>query len=267
MELINNATILVVPRWVRATVIAILGILATFYLGTTLMGAYDPDHEGWIQSGAEILGILIPLLMLGLIAGFSHSGVEALVARGASYLSDTIPRLTVLFHDPSDNLADSTQPTHGKHMPQPAVLVQSARNLAIANYLVEASSLSEDTSSILTFRREIPFRIELNATKANVNVLIPMDIIEAETQAPSPQSLFPHSVAGAEHEGYWFAKELVPRKFLGKDYVAIVAVKRLPADFLINPLHRLDFGQDLIFMLRSMLNERPSLFAKAGDRV
>ena len=267
MELINNATILVVPRWVRVTVIAILGILATFYLGTTLMGAYDPAHEGWIQSGAEVLGIIIPLLMLGLIAGFSHSGVEALVARGASYLSDTIPRLTVLFHEPSDIVSDSTKPTHGKLMPQPVVLVQSARNLAIANYLVEASSLNEDIAGTATFRREIPFRIELNATKANVNILIQKDIIAGQASEASPQSLFPHSVAGAEHEGYWFAKELVTRKFLGRDYMAIVAVKRLPADFLISPLQRLDFGQDLIFMLRSMLNERPLLFAKAGDRV
>jgi hypothetical protein len=261
VDLINNASILVIPRWVRATVLSILGLLALLYLITSAIGIIDNTRSGWIEAGTYILGILLPFLLIGMIVSYSHSGVDALVARSAYFLSDSIPSLTVMFCEPADNFRNAFTRGDAKARSMPKVRVQSAPNMSIANYVVTAASLSEAKPGEPVTQRKVVFRIELNATKANVNILFARKLLVTK---PAPEELFPHSIDGARHEGYWFASGYTPRHLDGTDYEAIVAVKRLDTDFLSNPIRRLDFGQDLILMLRAMLSERPELFEPAG---
>lgn len=44
---------------------------------------------------------------------------------------------------------------------------------------------------------------------------------------------------------------------------SLVAARRLDPDFPTNPVKRLDFGHDLMIMLRALLEERPDVFVEA----
>jgi hypothetical protein len=254
MELISNVAIVMVPRWVRASVIGILAALALLYMGLGFAGIYDNTRPGWLEASTYILGILLPLVLIGLLVGFSHSGVDALIRRNARFLRQSIPAMAALLGDPPGDFVpmSNVQP---KDAAPPRILVQSAANLSIANYCVTITPEFAERMDGLGEKRQIAFRIELNATKANVNVLLPLACAKQK-----PETIFPHSIRGAANEGYWFAQELIGRKWRGIDYVAIVAARKLDADFLTNPVKQIDFGQDLMFMLRSMLWERPELF-------
>jgi hypothetical protein len=263
MNLVSNISILVVPRWVRNLVLAIMALLSLCYLALAIIGVLDQDRPGWIEAGTYILGILIPFLLIGLLAAYSQSGVEALVARTARFLDETIPALCNLFNEPVGPYRLAGKQAAAPRARRPKVYVQSAQDLAIANYIVLARPQAPFADPDALALRRIPFRIELNADKANVNILLDPAALKTHGMAKSIAELFPHSTKGAAHEGYWFADGFIERELSGQSYCAAVAVKRLPPEFLTSPVARLAFGQDLILMLRAMLAEQPSLFAKA----
>ncbi|MXO56702.1 hypothetical protein [Pontixanthobacter gangjinensis] len=265
MNLVSNISILVVPRWVRNTVLIILATLSAAYFALAIIGIVDHQRPGWIEAGTYILGILIPFLLIGLIVSYSQSGVEALIARSARFLDETIPSLCTLFNEPDGEFRNIGSRNKPSAMKRPDILVQSAQDLAIANYIVTVRPQAPFDANADASERLVPFRIELNAHKANVNVLLSCEAVGSGRAAESAKDLFPHSIGGAEHEGYWFAKGFIEREMNDKHYCAIVAVKQLPDDFLSNPIARLAFGQDLILMLRAMLAERPDLFHLASS--
>lgn len=255
MNILSNVAIIVIPRWVKGTIIAILTMLALAYFGLSVLGIYDPSRPGWIEAGTYILGILLPFILTGLIIGFSQSGVEALLRRNADFLGRSLPNLAVLLGDPDGPMADATG-AHTAPAPRPQVQVQYARNSSIANYAITIDPDFARNLDGFGKTRRLLFRIELNAMKANVNVMLPRSAIKTPVR-----ELLPHSIQGAMQEGYWFADLPLLRKFAGMEYEALVAVMKLDEDFMTNAVKRLQFGQDLMLMLRSFLHERPELFA------
>lgn len=263
MNFVSNLAIMVVPRWVRIAVLVILALLGSIYLATAAIGIIDSDRPGWIEAGTYILGILLPFLIGGLLLSYSHSGVDALVSRSALFLTETVPAMTVLFEEPGQDFEASKTSGRFPKIAAPEIQIQAAANSSIANYVVLVRPSRGLPNELNQCLRRLPFRVELNATKANVNILILRSLVKDLSKAADVTELFGHSIAGARHEGYWIADSMTDCLLDGKPYLAIVAVKRLAPEFLTNPVHQLDFAQDLMLMLRAMLHERPELFEPA----
>lgn len=275
MDYFSNLAVLTVPKWVKLTISMVLAVLTLLYLVAGLFGVLDPNRPGWIIAGAYILGILIPIFILVLVISFSETGVQALTAKTATYLSRTIPASTVLLLEPYGKFRS---PESAKRkLPKtktPVVKVQAASNMAVANYIIEvppSNLIDQGTNSGV---KVVLLRLELNATKLNMNLIFAKSMIESfhgmtETKSQIDdldiKTVFPHTIEGSENEGYWFNSKMIPRHMNGQDYLAVVAVKRLADDFLINPILKLDLAQDLMLMIRAALNERPELFQSRED--
>lgn len=260
---VSSLSIIVIPKWVRFTVIAILGCLSLIYLGFAIIGVLDSSRPGWIEAGSYVLGTLVPLILLGLILSFSQSGVEALAERTSDYLARGIPALTRLFYEPQGRFLRAGQTvgpkSHGAI--QPEVMVQANHGHSIANYKVELDPAKLGLDETRQTPLVCVFRLEINATKANVNILFPCH--EGTSRCASVTDLlahFPHTVEGARYGDYHFSSSPVQRRIDGEDYIGIVCTKKLGEDFLTNPVARLSFGQDLMIMLRSFVNEAPDRF-------
>lgn len=265
MNLISNLSIMVIPRWVKAIVSLIVVALTVAYIAIAILGATDDTKPGWIEASAYLLGILLPFMFLALILGFRESGVDALVARSARYLSQTIPSLAVALQEPAQQFHVYGGGYKPRDARRPRVRVQSAANMTVANYVVEAYPQSDFVNGEPACARKLAFRIELNATKANINILVEKSLLPGDYKTLDPADLFPNSVSGAKHEGYWLNEHLLEREIAGTSYIAIVVVKRLSEEFLTNPVLQLDFGQDLMLMLRAILDENTKLFAKVDN--
>ena len=242
----------------KGVILALLGLLAGLYLALSLFGIYDTTRPGWIEAGAYLFGAILPFLLIGLIAGFSESGVDALVRRNARFLRETIPGLTNLLGDPPGSFEPAGQRGGDAIADRPKVELQSAKNLGIANYAVTIDPAFAARMDQFDQVRMLRFRIELNATKANVVIHLP-----AANAGRPAAALFPLTIAGAEREGYWFSPEYWVQTRRGRAFHSLVAVRRLDPDFLTNPVKRLDFGHDLMIMLRALLEERPDVFVEA----
>lgn len=269
MEFFSNLAVLVVPRWVKAAVVFILAALAFLYVGLSIIGVLDQSRPGWIVAGTYILGVLVPILLLVMVIGYAQTGVDALTAKTSEYLTRTIPGRAILLKDPDSGFKSAA--SYPKRLPKtkaPVVRVQASANMSVANYIIEAapinlSKLSTEPARILLIR------VELNATKINVNIMFHPDLLKKlhleNNGEYDVKRLFPHTINGSQQEGYWFNEELVTRVFFGTEYKALVTARRLSEDFLVSPIKKLDLAQDLMFMLRSVLNERPELFELAAD--
>jgi hypothetical protein len=260
MNILGSVNAVVVPRWVRAAVVVLLGALIIAYGVSVVLGILDEQRSGWLEASAYLLGVLVPILIIVLVAGFSEGGVSALSFRTQEFLLRILPGSLPGLEEPDTQFVTLNSRSLKRRKAKKIVAkVQHAPGTCIANYRV---IFTPDGSSV---RKEILFRVELNARKVNFNLIFDTEAVGHELNV-SPMETFTHSIEGAGHEGYWFNNELISRTIEGQHVRCIVGSKKLEDTFLLNPVAKLDLAQDLVLMLRSFVNEAPDLFATKSNK-
>jgi hypothetical protein len=116
----------------------------------------------------------------------------------------------------------------------------------------------------------------------NFNLYLPIDRVDllrvsmSKTKKVSRdflrETVFPHSLDAATAQiaddeleaarlgGYLFHGEVIQRELEGRRWYVLVGSCALAKDLLWNPAERLFVAQDLMFMLRAMVNESPEIF-------
>ncbi len=267
MDLFGPFRLLPIPTWVRALTVVLLLLGASLSLLLIGRGLWDrTDASDWIAAGAGLLGVVLPLLIIAGIVWSAHSTVGSLQREARRYLTDTLPQFLRLIPEPDLNDA--------KRFPkQPARLdseVADIKPIYIegdfqCDYLID---IKHDPTT--GGRAQILFRLELNVFRVNFILFVPPEHFEVAELMEH----FPHTINGAqtvlqanEKEGqsnYIFNQSIGHRhRVYGKDYVTLVAYRKLPDNFLWNAAEKLFFAQDLVIMLRSFLYESKGLFAVA----
>lgn len=250
MDLFGTANAVVVPRWVKAAVVVLLLALIVAYGFSIVLGILDEGRSGWLEASAYLLGVLIPILILVLVVGFSEGGVAALRVRTQEFLVKVLPASFPALEEPATRfMRPGSSSLRSRNARKLQALVQHAPGTCIANYKVTFTPDGTD------MRKLIVFRLELNARKVNFNL-----IFDAAAEQGISMDAFVHSIEGATHEGYWFNSALINRTIDGRPVRCLVGAKKLEDDFLVNPVAKLDLAQDLMLMLRSFVNEAPGAF-------
>lgn len=253
------------------SVFLLLCALLAFYIG--YRGLFD-NQIGWIEASAYLLGILLPILVIGALLIFSSGGIDALQSRTEVLLRRDLPSFLRQIPDGERAFGDpgSRCPTAPSDALAVVKIAQFAKR-CYADYEVTLPDVQGKGS-----RRRFYIRVELNVKKANFNLYFPYESLaaicsEAEGGDDFAErcneivlSSFEHTRRGAAFESgdqagrYSFNERLLERRLLGQTYYCLVGSLSLPHDFLWNPAERLFFCQDLMFMLRAFLNERGGLF-------
>jgi hypothetical protein len=250
MDLFGTASAVVVPRWVKAAVVILLLSLIVAYGFSIVLGILDEGRSGWLEASAYLLGVLIPILIIVLVVGFSEGGVAALRVRTQEFLVKVLPASFAALEEPASKFVrPGSAVLRSRHGRKLHALVQHSPGTCIANYKVIFTPDGTDT------QKRIVFRLELNARKVNFNL-----ILDAPLEQSISMQAFVHSIEGATHEGYWFNSALINRTIDGRSVRCLVGAKKLEDDFLVNPVAKLDLAQDLMLMLRSFVNEAPGAF-------
>lgn len=260
MNILGSVNAVVVPRWVRAAVVILLGVLIVAYGISVVLGILDHNRSGWLEASAYLLGVLIPILILVLVAGFSEGGVPALSIRTQEFLTGVLPSTFPGLEEPQTNFQQpNARALRRRRAKKMQSAVQYAPGTCIANYKV---TFTPDGTGIA---KQILFRVELNARKVNFNLILDPEVAGDMLNA-APAEIFKHSIQGASHEGYWFNTELISRTIEGRTFCCLVGSKKLEENFLLNPVAKLDLAQDMVLMLRSFVNEAPGLFASPPEK-
>jgi len=267
MDILEIASNIVIPRWVKAVVVAMLALLVAAYGVMVFLGVTgDAANDGWIEAAAYVLGILLPIFLIGLVIMYAETGIEALRHRSYKYLTEVVPERTVMF-EPITEKSSRTPPPWRRRVSDKrsmSAVYMAPSNAGEAVRYEVIAPIVDDRSAIQY--KMIRFLIQLNVQKSNVVIFLPEKALSRAT-APDRglDELFPHSMRGAAAEGYMINPASTRARFNNDFFQSFVLIKRLPEKFMLNSNERLYFAQDVMMMLRAMLNETPELFEDAAS--
>jgi hypothetical protein len=241
-ELVRWLQSLALPAWARGLLVIVL--VAVMVGGLAMVGwATLHQERETMTAGVGLLTMALPisLLVIGLVFG----------QRSEQRLN----RLT-------ENVLDALIPTHLERIvcaPRGMKLDRLSRSGCRATYVL---SSSVDVGAEAT---SLKFSVELNVRKVNLMFGMPRGLV---LQQPLEQSAalrpYRHVVAGARAEGYQLNSE--PAHYAGNDGgMALLFFRPLPEDFLLRPIEKLYFAQDLGFFVRGMLEAQASVAATAKE--
>lgn len=278
MDVLSYLSNMIVPRWVKVSITFFLvGFVGLFVVLGYLGIEQGAQNGGWIEAAAYVLGIVLPILMVALVVLYSQTGVAALRSRINHYLATVVPDSAQILADSDRKFVRVTSLLNRAKRRMAAtgpviVLAQPERGLCTMNYAMHVPTEGVvDGASVSGFRR-VFVRVELNVWKTNINICIEESIAEklaaelsARNSTPLSQmeswlQLFPHTFAGAKAEGYSINHLAIRRNFVGRKYVALVLSRELKQNFMFDISQKLYFAQDLMFMVRALLWERPDAF-------
>lgn len=238
------------------------------------------DSSGLLSSTIELFGVLLPVILVAVVLGRADSGVSALKRRTeALYLKVLPPILAGVVDAPGDFYAPGPRVRAPKGDRDGRVFVNLARGECHADLLL-AAPWRREGGAVVEWKMML-VHLEVNVGRVNFALLIPRRALGGggsggggRRQTAGGQAFraaFPHTLQGAAKagapfqpekasSGYVFLDELIRREVFGVEHSVLVANKFLSDEFLWDSAGQLYFAQDLMFMLRAFLTERPDLF-------
>lgn len=285
---------IVVPRWVKWTVVIVLLTLLAVNISIGFFGLTgNAQRESWIEAAIYLFGVLLPIWLIAFVVMYADGGPNALKAKTYDYMTRVIPEtLKSVVEEPSE-FYDAEKKKGKSVSSKVRVMSNQYKDSCIGSYILTflekpTSPLAgeevrrdetDEEKDLKRVKKEIRFSLELNVRKANLVIYIPCNEIREKLAKPSKTSdsgdekgllddfdfsdisnLFPHTITGSKSEGYLVNESLAITEFDGKYYYGLVFFKHLEKGFLTLPQEKLYFAQDLMFMLKAFYNEQPDLF-------
>ncbi|MEO9788553.1 MAG: hypothetical protein ABJF67_13220 [Aurantimonas coralicida] len=273
MELINKVQIATIPHWARVLIGLIILALAVVCGALFFVAMYEGDRSSWVQAAAHLTGVIAPILLFTLCIAAVQSGTLSIAKRTEHTLNSVIPSQLRLIPESAPDFKRWSRNFRSSQDDRTAdVSISHIRGRCYADYEIK---YQDDDGQEITCR----IRVELNVHRVNFNLYIPCHepvYLEACSEHELDATVLidnhlrhtvgankKHSDAGglaAPIGCYVFRPDLLRRRLGTDEYVVLVASATLPSDLLWNPAERLYFAQDLMFMVRSIVNEAPYLF-------
>lgn len=265
--MLRDLKTLTLPISTKIAVAALLLLSVGVNLGFLVWGLLQ-DESSLLAAAIETLAALLPVILVVIVLGRADSGVSALKRRTEGLFLKILPPVLAGVVDEAIPFYAITGKTRAPAAPRRGrVYVNLKRGECFADLLVVAPWISATGAA-----REwkiIPVRLEINVGRINFGLLIPDG-----TAALPPQAVveaFAHTTEGAGRAGptepgrapstgYVFLDHPLRRDLAGTPCTVLVANKFVSGDFLWDSAGQLYFAQDLMFMLRAFLSERPDLF-------
>lgn len=272
MDIFKYLSNMIVPGWVKATVIITLVSFVCVYFLVGYFGIRDYESTGaWIEAAAYVLGIILPIAIVSFVFLYSQTGERALRANVHRYLLTVLP-----------GAASSLLEAEGKFLEIPTDRpVKRPVRTPAHRWPVTARVLTADRSNVVTYIFEVPenqgakkparrivtIRVELNVWKINLNICIEQPRFDALCKSVDTQgcthgwsALFPHTFEGALREGYQANPSPLFRMIEDKPFCCLVFSRDMKENFMFDDAQKLYLAQDIMLMLRSMIHEQPDAF-------
>ena len=229
-EVVRWLQSLALPLWARGVLVIVFLAVMLGGLGLVVWAAFNRDKES-MTAAISLLTVALPvsLIVIGLVFGQRS---EKRLARITNTILDQLI--------PQEVQAIACQP-------RKLQLKQLLRAGCRSTYILTA----EQGQSAL--KHPLQFSVELNVRKVNVMFSLPDTIRPAGPLDKNPAlSAYQHVIAGAQAEGYHLNSELA--EYGGVDGGrALLFFRALPDDFLLRPMEKLYFTQDLGFFVRGII--------------
>ena len=232
-EVVRWLQSLALPLWARGILVIVFLAVMLGGLGLVMWSAVIRDRES-MTAAISLLTVALPvsLIVIGLVFGQCS---EKRLANITNAILDRLIPLQV------QEIA-----CQSRKLQLTALLRTGCR----ATYALAAPPGQSP------LKHPLRFSVELNVRKVNVMFSLPDTIVPDGSLDKNPAlSAYRHVIAGAQAEGYQLNSELA--EYGGEDGGrALLFFRTLPDDFLLRPIEKLYFTQDLGFFVRGILESQ-----------
>lgn len=237
----------------RVKLLALIMLLVYFCLATfwLISGYIFPRSPDTLMPGVTLLAALLPIILLLGFITFYESGVPVLQRATSKFLLDTLPQILRGAGEDRKVAAEEFHQLGEKppvSRPHSKVAIHYTPGAQKCIYKIETD-----------VQRSLLLAAEINVRKANICLYFRKDLIPQAQQDISAylQEHLRHSIGGARSEGYKVNNDICIHDIAGVEHWALVLIKDLDKEFLWSPAEQLYFSQDLVYLLRSVVNEKP----------
>lgn len=248
-----------VPTWLKLLIFLIVVAVLTTDLVIAWIAVINPQHRDWFSVSVQLVGSLLPLLLVILLLAFSSRGTDSIRRKTSHLLLQLVP----------DTIASSLtwSPEFGS--------VRSAQwgNRRQAETQIEVAHRPGDFSCIYRIKfpelhsrpakmRIVLLVVELKVRQANMHLCVSRNAFDsfcAHSQLlgfDAFKKAFEHTLSGPERAGckvnpaiYHFPYENVTVQ------TATVVYRELTEDFFTDPAEQLFWAQDMVTMLKGFVEE------------
>lgn len=267
MDMVRDFKTLTMPVSTKAVVVGLLFLSVVANVALFAWGMMRGQSD-LLSATVDLFGVLLPVILLAIVLARADSGVAALKQRTEDFYLRTAPPILAGIVDVPGEFF-SPGPKH--RAPQAAcdgrVHVNLKRGHCYADFLIVTPWKWENGAPCEW--KTVPLHLEINVSRVNFAIMIPEALLASGTG--TLKDAFQHTMQGAatsrparEGEevstGYVFLDEPMRRDLFGVSHVVLVANKFVSAAFLWDSADQLYFAQDLMFMLRAFLTEKPEMF-------
>ena len=248
-----------VPTWLKLLIFVIVVAVVVADLAILWVAATNPGHKEWFSVAVQLLGTLVPLLLVILLLAFSTRGPEAIKRKTSNLLLRLVP----------DTISYSLT-----WSPEFKAIEEAQWNRAgRGNTRIEVAHRPGDFSCVyrISFRdaqskapttRVLFLVIELKVRQANMHLCVPREAFESFCRLSGLagydafQKAFDSTLNGAEKAGCKVNPTIYQLPLSQNAIQTVVVVYReLSADFFTDPSEQVFWVQDMVTMLKGFLEE------------
>lgn len=241
-ELVRWLQSLALPVWARGILVVVFLAIMLGGLSIAVWGAALRDKDAMTTAiGLLTVALPVSLVVIGLVFGQRS---EKRLAQLTDAVLDTLITAQV------ERIACR---------PIGLRCRQHSKAGCRATYLIDAATAGP------ALRQPLKFSVELNVRKVNLMFSLPAHLrLEGPVQKHGALlRSYRHVLAGAAAEGYRLNDELACPGG-EEEGTALVFFRSLPEDFLLRPIEKLYFAQDLGFFVKGMIDAQEAA-SKASD--
>ena len=248
-----------VPTWLRLVIFVIVVAVVVADLAILWVAVTNPGHKEWFSVAVQLLGTLVPLLLVILLLAFSTRGPEAIRRKTSNLLLRLVP----------DTISYALT-----WSPEFKAIEEAQWNRAgRGNTRIEVAHRPGDFSCVyrISFRdtqakapttRVLFLVVELKVRQANMHLCVPREAFENFCRLSGLagydafRKAFDSTLNGAEKAGCK-VNPAIYQLPLSQDAIQTVVVvyRELSADFFTDPSEQVFWVQDMVTMLKGFLEE------------
>jgi hypothetical protein len=248
-----------VPTWLKFVIFVIVVAVVVADLAILWVAATNPGHKEWFSVAVQLLGTLVPLLLVILLLAFSTRGPEAIKRKTSNLLLRLVPD-TISYGLTWSPEFKAIEDAQWNRAGRGNTRIEVAHRPGDFSCVYRISF--RDTQSKAPTTRVLFLVIELKVRQANMHLCVPREAFESFCRLSGLagydafKKAFDSTLNGAEKAGCK-VNPAIYQLPLSQDAIQTVVVvyRELSADFFTDPSEQVFWVQDMVTMLKGFLEE------------
>lgn len=248
-----------VPTWLKLLIFVIVLAVLSADVAIALVALTNPLHKDWFTVAVQLVGSLLPLLLVILLLAFSSRGPEAIRRKTSHLLLHLVPETieSSLTWSPEFDVIEKIQWGKKRHG-NTRIEIGHRRGDFCCIYRITFPELHSAPARM----RVVLLVVELKVRQVNMHLCVPRSALDNFCNQSGMvgfeafKMAFPLTLGGAETAGCKINRAIYQFPYSqGTLQTAVVVYRDLSEDFFTDPSEQLFWAQDMVVMLKGFVEE------------